>query len=873
MRAFFVVGLLCLVTLAGCFGKDAPKEPEAVVPDPVYEPPEPEPGIQMPPCALQAGDIEWPDWPTATPPSGPVEVTIKRDAYDVPHIYADDLYSLMYGNGYAQAQDRLFELDLLRHVGWGDAAAVVGAAQLGSDVEVHRELYSAEEIEAQWQAASPAAKSILQAYSDGVNRYMLEATARNELPGEFAALGHVPEPWTPQDSVASIIYLIGYFGVDGGHELGNLQRLAQLNDTLGPDQAWTAFQDLSWLRIDDSPTTIHPDDRIINGCEDGLPREQTLHQWNLDAARGAVILGVSEGTPGLPDPAYAQSGERKGSGVFEGFHWGSNALLVDGSHTDTGRPIMWGAPQMGYYKPPVPYQVGLHGAGFDATGIGVATAPGIVIGRNADLAWSATSGIEDMTDIVELRLDGARSYLWDGETRAMDCHVIQHSTAPAPADLAAFPDVAPPMTYEQEVCRADGMPVVAINEDAGVAWAKRITTRGEELLGAFIWLGLAQSDSIDDFRDRVADFPFTFNFHVAGMDSVAYIHTGDIPLRADGFDPRLPTPSGDAYAWRGEAYTGEMDVWAEDPSSGYFANWNNGPAFGWRAGDQRGLWGPVHRVHAEIRTVDAALASGPLDHGDVEAANWASARTDSLAGPFMPFLIQAAEDAGSDEAAQALRDWQAAGLPWRDGDGDGRYDDLAHAIWDRMYAEILELQRDELGEFVHALQLDPRLAGDPHAGDHGEHNNPLATMYKAIAGRSQHDWCRSDTAETCREALAAAMERVVADMPDLEPVHMSGFTAMGAFNADERPMINRGSWVQVVAMGEGLEGASSALPPSNSGRINNPETALWVGTGIEPAHLTMELDMYWSGEYKPMPLAPDEVDAVAVSTETLIVLP
>ncbi len=879
--------LLLSVVLSGCFGKDKPPEPEPVVP-PAPEQPDPEDVTpQIPPCALRPGSIQWPAWEGAPPPDGPVEVTIKRDAYGVPHIYADDPYALWYANGYVQAQDRLFELDLLRHVGWGDSAGVVGAAQLSSDFQVHRDLYSHEEIRAQYEAVPTEAKQILQAYADGVNRYIAEATARNELPGEFAALGHDPHPWTPEDSVASIIYLIGYFGVDGGHELGNLQRLATMNQTIGDrDAEWDAFGDMVWLRIDDHYTTIPFQDKLVNGCEDPLPRDEVDHQLvNMEASLDAVVFGGDPvGSPGLRPPLFSDEHEEKGKGLFAGFKWGSNAFLLDAKLSETGKPIMWGAPQMGYYKPPVPYQIGLHGAGFDAVGIGVASAPGIVIGRNADIAWSATSGIEDMTDVVELTLDGPRSYLWDGEVRQMDCHTVVHQTAPAPADFAAFPNVAPPQTYDQEVCRADGMAVVAINEAAGVAWAKRWTTRGEELVGAFIWLGLAKAGSAAEFHDMVADFPFTFNFHVADHEDVYYIHTGNIPLRADGYDYRLPTPSGSAYEWEGTAYTGEMGTWHKNPSTGYFANWNNGPAFGWRAGDQRGLWGPVHRVQAEDRVIRASLATnGMLDHGDIEAANWAASTTDSLAAPFMPHLIAAADAVGETGIAESLRDWQAAGLPWRDDNGDGLYDDPGHAVWDRAMAKLLDMQ-DELGDHNHALNLDPRTAGDAHAGDHGEHRNPFATMLKALQGNAAYNWCSEagSPAIDCPEALQMAMVEIGADLRQtygdepstwLEPLHYSGFTPMGAFNGDERPMVNRGSWVQVVAMGEGLDGATSALPPSNIGRINSQETAQWVAAGSEPGRLTLELDMYWSGQYKPFPLTESEVDLVAIESGNLIVLP
>lgn len=907
LRATVMMALMATGAMAGCLGGgedpapvQTPEAPE--IGNLTQEPTET--GPEIPPCSLLAGDIAWSQTDGAPPPAAPTQATLKTDAYGVTHIYADDAYSLFYANGYVQARDRLFQMDVLRLVGQGESARYLGPGQLPSDYEVHRDLYTADEVDAQFAAAPAAGQEILQAYADGVNRFIAEATADNALPSEFAAIGRVPPAWTPQDSVAVINYLIGYFGVAGGQELANARLLSQLEDTLGEDAAWDAFGDYVWTRTDDTYTTISARDRTFNGCEDPLPGPSaaSAQRAALTAAAGAVTFGVPDaGEPGVaglslvpfppPEEPYRHD---PGKGLMDGFHWGSNALLVDGSHTATGEPIMWGAPQMSYYKPPIPYQVGLHGAGFDAAGMGVVGAPGIVIGRNADIAWSATSGIEDQVDLVQVDLVGDRSFDWDGEEVAMECWTVEHQTAPAPVDFTAAPDVQPvPMVYTQEVCRSpEGWPVVAINEDAGVAWLKTWTTRNEELMGALKWLNVATTHSIDEFRDTIADFPFTFNFHVAetaaaGGD-VAYIHTGDIPLRADGFDARLPRPAGSAFDWEGEAYTEDMDVWATDPVRGYFANWNNAPGWGWRAGDEGHLWGPVQRVQQIEYWMQKRLAEteNAFTWQDVADVNWLAATHDSLGLPFMPHLIEAAgTDPELADVRQALIDWTALGLPWRDVDGDGLYDDPAHAVWDFMMQDMIErVTGDELGDQTPVLDLDPKTHGDPHAGDHGTLNTPLAPTLRALEGSTTHDWCDDITTEaheTCREQLVAglraAKEALSAEHGDdvadwLVPVHTSRFYPIGGTNADEVPMVNKGSWVQVVSMAES-EKSGSAAPPSNTGLLTAPELAVMIGTGEEPAHLTSELEMYWNGEFKPFPLTADEVDAEAVSEEALFVLP
>ncbi|MDZ7731309.1 MAG: penicillin acylase family protein [Natrialbaceae archaeon] len=153
------------------------------------------------------------------------EVEILTDEYAVSHVYGDDLYALAYANGYVQAKNRLFQLDALRHVGYGDSASVLGPGQLKSDVVVAQELYTREELEAQLDRASDRARRALRAFANGVNRGLVEVATSGRIPGEFIGLGHVPEPWSPVDSLAIIAYMTGFFGVDGGRSIPTPRRL------------------------------------------------------------------------------------------------------------------------------------------------------------------------------------------------------------------------------------------------------------------------------------------------------------------------------------------------------------------------------------------------------------------------------------------------------------------------------------------------------------------------------------------------------------------------------------------------------------------------------------------------------------------------
>lgn len=815
--------------------------------------------------------------------SAPTQATIKTDAYGVSHIYADDEYTLFYANGYVQARDRLFQLDVLRHVGYGDSALVAGSGQLASDMAVRRDLYSVAEVRAQYDGAAAPIKLALQAYSDGVNRFIAESVARDQLPGEFAALGRVPEPWTPYDSVASINYLIGYFGSGGGEEIANAQKLAALSASLGSrEAAHEAFGDLAWAKVDEAYTSIPATDKQVEGCE-AVPEFADVPAAQIDHAL-ASAKAVPFGTPaGLPLPVgYAIDGHRA-FGLLEDFKWGSNALLIGGEHTETGLPMMFGGPQMGYYKPPVPYQVGLHGAGYDAVGVGVASAPGIVIGRTPTFAWSVTSGADDQVDTIAVGLDPAddHRYLWDGVSEAMACRSELHRSLP---NAAAADDQ--PQVLVQEVCRIRGMPVVAWDPDGGIAWAQRVATRGKELDGAWMWLGLARQTTLEGFMAQLKSFPFTFNYHYAGPEGIAYIHTGDAPLRDPTLDPRFPALAGSGHAWRGEAIGLGLQTTILNPSTGYVAQWNNAPAKGWRTGDGLQNWGSVHRVQVLDHFVTQRLAEDrPVAWQDVADILKAAATHDPFARQSAPLLAKAARDSGDATLrplAEALDAWGKADYAWRDADADGRYDDVGHAVWD---AARLSLQRrvflDELGATTPDIILDPTRSSDPHAGDHGRHDNKESTLVDALNGRTAHDWCDdvgTPGRETCEDQMVGALRDALAEVgPDPAawrmPIHESQFTAIGGSNPDRIPMVNRGSWNQVVALGQGLDQAQGVLPPGNSG-LYTPLELLLVQAGgeVEPASLTAELALYTGFDYKPLPVTPEEVDSVAVSTMTLAVV-
>lgn len=804
------------------------------------------------------------------------EATILTDSHGVSHVYTDDLQTLAFANGYVQARDRLFEMDALRHIGYGTSAEVLGPSQLSSDIEVRRDLYSKAELEQQYEDAPARTQLILEAFSDGVNQKMTELAASGQLPGTFTALAHPPDPWTAVDTIAVLSYLIGVFGVSGGSELNNARELAHLTQSLGSrEEAYEAFGDRNWLRIRETHTTsLDNEDLTVDGEEDVLPYEDVPDEQLelVDAALGAEPWGIET------DFSLADLLSGRGKGVMDGFKWGSNALIVSGEHTETGTPMLGGGPQMGYFKPPVIHQIGLHGGGYDVTGVGVVGAPGIVVGRTPEFAWTVTSGRDDQVDTIAVKLhpEDKHRYEWDGEYHEMTTETVVHEASIVGSIVSGEPDVR---LVEQEVARIeeDGavMPVVAWNPDERVAWCQRTTTRYSELEAALMWADIGTERDLAGFKDRLSAFPFTFNFHYVDESDIAYIHTGKVPDRNPSLDHRLPAP-GSAHEWSDTRAGLGLGIHATNPTKGYVVNWNNGPCAQWRAGDAPQQWGVTNRVELLDRLTQEAIADGPLSLADVKTIIEHAATRDAAAPYTVPALIDAANASGDSQLrlmADELDTWRLRDYSWVDANGDGQYDSGGMAIWEETRRELQTLVfEDELGPSTPSLTFDPPKTR--HAADHGNAQQET-TLVDALAGRTGHDWLGDSQQSVLQTALTNAASTLSEQYGSTTPsewvlsVRRSKFRSLGASNQTTIEMVNRATYNQAVAMGTGLAGSQHILAPANSGHMSLGELlAIQLGFD-EPDRLTDQLDEYTAFEYIPNAYTREQVESIATDQRTL----
>jgi len=150
------------------------------------------------------GAVYWYAWRPLPETSGEIaapvsaKATIARDALGVPHIEAGSWEDAVFLQGYATAQDRMWQMDALRRLAGGELAEVVGKVALESDQEARRLRLG--QIADEGEHTMPEAdRMILVAYARGVNYYL--ETHRGRLPLEFTLLNYDPRPWRVRDSI------------------------------------------------------------------------------------------------------------------------------------------------------------------------------------------------------------------------------------------------------------------------------------------------------------------------------------------------------------------------------------------------------------------------------------------------------------------------------------------------------------------------------------------------------------------------------------------------------------------------------------------------------------------------------------------------
>src|SRR3954447_4743820 len=744
-------------------------------------------------------------------------VTVRWDSFGVPYIEGKTREDAAWGSGYAGTKDRMFLMDLLRHVGAARAAEFLGPTE--ANVEMDQEqlrtaFYTREEAAAQIDQAAVRfgeegrkLVAALDAYIAGINAAQQEmcpaVVTGSDCPVEYAALQKKPEPWTRADVVYVASLVGGIFGKGGGAEFANARWFAQLEARFGTDEAKRIFDDLALADDLQAPTTSSNPAPYGSGPID--PSKPGVALPDLDGPT-APGTGADAGSGGIPVPGLGSLSGRFGTqekatvvqGPFGPIDLGggmpdmmSNAALVAGDRTVDGHPRVVFGPQTGYFTPQLLTEQAVVAPGIRARGVSFA-GPSLVVelGRGVDYAWSATSAGSDLVDTVVERLcDPAggkptvqsEAYLVGGTCTPMDKQVHEETAIPNASSPGA------PRTYRFLVLRT-GHGIVQLRTTVGgqpVAIVLQRSTYGRELDSALGFERLGNPDYVKDaagFRNAAAAIDYTFNWFYVDDKDIAYYSSGRLPVRAAGVDGHLPRWGDAAYDWQGWLAVGDHPQQV-NPPSGYLVSWNNKQAPQFSAADDQWGYGPVHRSLAISDRLKALAAKGGVTTTDVVAAVQGAATVDSRAFYTLPSLLDVVgDDQELADAVALLRGWQQRGAHRLDQDRDGAYEDQAaialfDAWWDSngtADGAAQDVLRGTLGNL--ASELPQRHDDHPRQGLGSSWNGVAwygyvvkdlarvqggtpAAWSRAYCGGGDLTPCRTDL----RASLKGAVDRVLAE--------------------------------------------------------------------------------------------------------------
>jgi penicillin amidase len=763
-----------------------------------------------------------------TAPPGDANVRIWRDSYGVPTITAASDADAFYGVGYAMAQDRLFQMEVFRHVGHGTLASLVGASGLAMDEEVRRYSEGQAALLAEYHRLPADAQLRLQRFVDGVNAYIGQVGSNPlQAPAEFTLLHDTPiQPWTIGDVLGFGEYAGRFFGEFGHGELGAEQTYVDLLRRYGRRRAETIFNDL--LPLDDprAPTSLPASQGVF-------PRH--VRRPVRTRFRGSVYANHA---PSLLVPArlvgrVAGGVDRRQARVKSLIErlglprFGSNAVIVSARMTRDHRPMLYGGPQTGWAVPGFFWEVELHSPARDERGVMVPAVPVMVIGRNASAAWTVTSALDGNEDTFEEQLDSSNStYVHDGRRLAVQKTVQTIPCRNPPTTLTTLisggtPQLCPSTPATITVYHTIHGPSIADPDAAHQLFVRQSTVDNHLLISFEDWDLAGRQTTARAFGNALRTMSLGFNFFYADdHGAIGYWHVGRYPIEPANADPRLPLPGTGAYDWRG------FESWAAhphaiNPRQGFVVNWNNKPAVGWysknlETGGEGGLWGDQWEsvpLAADVR------AKAPLTLQTLGLVPRDVAYIDNPARVLLPYLLRALARTTDPQLVAIRADLRAWNRLRNDVAADGRsYSTPAVVFFDRFVEMLMrDVEQPVLGgDWVQNAGLT---CGGCHLVSS---DNLTAPTYKfeypgeqllaaALRRRTRYRWIARPDAVLLQAARDAAAELSAAQGRDVsrwnEPVEQATFSAQGAISVPPiTPLPNRGSY------GQAIEGKASGLP-------------------------------------------------------------
>ncbi|MCU0493862.1 MAG: penicillin acylase family protein [Chloroflexaceae bacterium] len=484
-------------------------------------------------------------------------VKVQRDRWGIPHIYAATNQDLFTALGYVHAQDRLWQMELNRRTGSGQLAEIFGPIALSSDRFI-RTLGFRRIAHQEVSLLDDETRAITEAYVRGVNEYI--ATHHNRLPLEFSLLRIQPRMWELTDALVWSKMMALNLSCNWVMELFNARVLAMV----GPERS----AELMPFYPESGP-------RTVPGSAEMSP--------NLGA--GALRM-AEEAAPFLNNAGGA----------------GSNAWVVGGQRSTSGKPLLADDPHLGLALPLVWYEAHLEGGDFAVAGATFPGIPCVVIGHNARIAWGVTNGMTDVQDLYIERFhpEDPLRYEWQGgweqaelvreeiyvkgqaEPVVEEVRITRHGpivdAVNAPLESLIYHQNQEPRTEnhqraETHLAQVQNQspisnlqsPISNLQSPTGLALRWTALESGGTLLRA--GLGLNRARNWQEFRAALGDWVVPAqNFVYADVDgNYGYALGGRLPIRAQG-NGKFPVPGWDGtHEWTGYIPNEELPAMFNPP--------------------------------------------------------------------------------------------------------------------------------------------------------------------------------------------------------------------------------------------------------------------------------------------------------------------
>ena len=420
-------------------------------------------------------------------------VLVVRDEQGVPHIEARNEHDLYFAQGYVQAQDRLFQMDLLKRQCSGRLSEIFGKSTLHRD-QFFRTIGLYRAAEKSLPQYSVKTKKILHSFTQGVNAYIKDAICRRKLPIEFILRSYQPEEWTPTDCIA----------------IGKLMAFNLGGNWQGQAFKYWALHNLSEEKWKDLlPETAGDYEEAAAYCMG--------HPLNVAAIfkHAPIVTDIN----------------------------GGNSWVLSGKKSKNGKPMLAADPNFSLGTPAILYQMHLKSCEVNVCGVIFPGMPGILLGHNEHIAWGAVNTRPDVQDLYIEKRHPEKPYTYLYNDEWYEAHLI--------SEVIQIKG-SPPVLFQIQETRHGPVFFEFLQDLSHTALSLRCTAM-EPTKEIEAIIAINSATNWGEFEKGLEDFHAPAqNFVYASIDgTIAYKANGRIPVRKKG-NGLLPVPGwNDEFEWDG----------------------------------------------------------------------------------------------------------------------------------------------------------------------------------------------------------------------------------------------------------------------------------------------------------------------------------